>query len=311
MYASLMDFFTTIYFGLAAKPPLQPVVISTPICHYDDTDAAVAARRNLRHVTYKVLFNMGVRAVCAVDQAILGLISANRTSGIVVNIGFQLTSVVPILHGKIMRNAGVEVTGQGALQLTARLCELMQQGGISFDNITVVKALKEKLCYVAQDYKAELCKNTEASYTLENQGEFKLNHERFMACEILFQPHLGGLRTMSLQQAVALCMEHCIQVSNDDESGWYSTVVLCGGTACLPGLVERLKEELCKMLPHTLSQTVTVIPPQHGAESAWFGAKLLSNLSSFQEAWCITKKDYQRHGQRILDEKALDNGSYL
>lgn len=42
-----------------------------------------------------------------------------------------------------MHNVGVEVVGQGALQLTAHLCELMQQNGISFDNITVVKALKE------------------------------------------------------------------------------------------------------------------------------------------------------------------------
>ena len=123
-----------------------------------------------------------------------------------------------------MRNIGVEVTGQGALQLTAHLSELMQQSGIYFDNIAVVKILKEvsyfsqtmfyfgqicflyknswgspvcnfeqNLCYVAYDYEAELCKNTEASYVIDSQGEFKLNHERFMACEILFQPQIGGL----------------------------------------------------------------------------------------------------------------------
>ena len=39
---------------------------------------------------------------------------------------------------------------------------------------------------------------------------------------------------MSLQQAVALCMEHCAQIYGD--FGWYKTVVLCGGSACLPGL---------------------------------------------------------------------------
>jgi hypothetical protein len=44
-----------------------------------------------------------------------------------------------------MRNIGVEVTGQGALQLTGHLSELMQQSGIYFDNITTVKALKEVL----------------------------------------------------------------------------------------------------------------------------------------------------------------------
>ena len=42
-----------------------------------------------------------------------------------------------------MRNIGVEVTGQGALQMTAHLSELMQQSGIYFDNIAAVKVLKE------------------------------------------------------------------------------------------------------------------------------------------------------------------------
>eukprot|EP00250_Pteridium_aquilinum_P015443 c22581_g1_i1 orf=37-1206(+) len=148
MYTSLMDFFSAIYERLAAKPTRQPVVISTPICHYDDTEVAVAARTNLRDVMHKALFNMGVKAVCAVDQAVLALIAAKQTSGIIVNIGFQVTSVVPIHDGKIMRSAGVEVTGQGALHLTTHLCELMQQNGISYGNITIVKALKEVWSYV-------------------------------------------------------------------------------------------------------------------------------------------------------------------
>lgn len=41
---------------------------------------------------------------------------------------------------------------------------------------------------------------------------------------------------MSLQQAVALCMDHCdaARVAGDDS--WFKTVVLAGGSACLPGL---------------------------------------------------------------------------
>ncbi|KAH7332076.1 hypothetical protein KP509_20G066800 [Ceratopteris richardii] len=276
IYSSLMDFFTTVYERLAAKPALQPLVISTPICHYDDTEVAIACRRNLLHITHKVLFSMGVKAICAVDQAVLALIASKQTSGIVVNIGFQLTSVVPIYRGKIMRKAGVEVIGQGALQLTARLCELMQRSGISFENITVVKALKEKLCYVAEDYDRELCRHTEASCTLDSYGEFTLNHERFMACEIMFQPYLGGLRTMSIQQAVALCIEHCMEISNCNDM-WFNTVVLAGGSASLPGLGERLKKELCKLLPQRISKTLNVISQSNGADLAWHGAKLLSN----------------------------------
>lgn len=44
-------------------------------------------------------------------------------------------------------------------------------------------------------------------------------------------------RAMGLHSAVSLCMHHCADsgiVSDDD--GWFKTVVLVGGTSCLPGL---------------------------------------------------------------------------
>lgn len=41
---------------------------------------------------------------------------------------------------------------------------------------------------------------------------------------------------MSLQQAVALCMDHCDAAGLTGDDSWYKTVVLAGGSACLPGL---------------------------------------------------------------------------
>lgn len=40
---------------------------------------------------------------------------------------------------------------------------------------------------------------------------------------------------MGLHQAVALCIDHCHDAELTDES-WYKTIVLAGGTACLPGV---------------------------------------------------------------------------
>lgn len=41
---------------------------------------------------------------------------------------------------------------------------------------------------------------------------------------------------MGLHQAIALCMDHCHSAEIAGESDWFKTVVLSGGTACLPGL---------------------------------------------------------------------------
>ncbi|XP_030548991.2 actin-related protein 8 isoform X2 [Rhodamnia argentea] len=298
MHARLRHFFATIYSRMQVRPSTQPIVVSIPICHYDDTESAKASRRQLKEAIYSTLFEMNVPAVCAINQATLSLYAARRTSGISVNIGFQSTSIVPILHGKVMRKVGVEVTGIGALKLTGFLRELMQQKNMSFESLYTVRTLKEKLCYVAADYNAELRKNTEASYEVSGEGSFILSKERFQTGEILFQPRMAGVRTMGLHQAIALCMDHCHAAELNADDTWFKTVVLSGGTACLPGLAERLEKELHGLLPPSVASGIRVVTPPYGADTAWFGAKLISNLSTFPGPWCLTKKQF-RHKSRF------------
>nr|XP_027190465.1 actin-related protein 8-like [Cicer arietinum] len=215
-------------------PPRQfPLSSALP-----DTESARASRRQLKEAIYSSLFDMNVPAVCAVNQATLALYAAKRTSGIVVNIGFQVTSVVPILNGKVMRKVGVEVLGLGAMKLTGFLKEKMQLNNLNFQSLYTVRALKENLCYVALDYEAELLKeNTQASFQTAGDGWFTLSKERFQTAEILFKPHLSGMLVMGLHQAIAVCMEHCHSAELTGDSDWYKTVVLSGGTACLAGIL--------------------------------------------------------------------------
>ncbi|GJU16996.1 actin-related protein 8 [Tanacetum coccineum] len=295
-----------IFFSLAlwmqVKSSTQPIVVSIPITQYDDTEAAKAARRQLKEAIYSALFGMNVPAVCAVSQATLALFAAKRTSGIVVNIGFHQTSVVPILHGKIMRKVGVETVGVGALKLTGYLREQMQQRNLHFDSLYTVRSLKENLCYVALDYEAELCKDTEASYEVAAAGWFTLKRERFQTGEVLFQPRIAGMRAMGLHQAVALCIDHCHDAELTTDESWYKTVVLAGGTACLPGVAERLEKELHDLLQPSIANGIKVIAPPYGADSAWYGAKLISNeaLSTFPNSWCVTKKEFRSKARRNL-----------
>ncbi|KAL2335827.1 hypothetical protein Fmac_010273 [Flemingia macrophylla] len=294
MYARLRHFFATIYNRMQVKPNKQPVIVSIPICHYDDTESAKASRQQLKEAIYASLFDMNVPAVCAVNQATLALYAAKRTSGIVVNIGFQVTSIVPILNGKVMRKVGVEVVGLGALKLTGYLREKMQLNNLSFQSLYTVRTLKEKLCYVALDYEAELKKDTQASFEAAGEGWFTLSKERFQTAEILFQPHRAGVQAMGLHQAIALCVEHCHSADLAGDSDWYKTIVLSGGTACLPGLAERIAKELHALLPPYMSGGIRVIPPPYGADTPWFGAKIIGNLSTFPGHWCVTKKQFRQ-----------------
>ncbi|KAM2896181.1 hypothetical protein COP2_005981 [Malus domestica] len=70
--------------------------------------------------------------------------------------------------------------------------------------------------------------------------------------------------------------------------------LLSGGTACLPGLAGRLEKELHGLLPPSVPNGITVVPPPYGADTAWFGAKTISNLSTFPGPWCMTKKQFRQ-----------------
>nr|XP_016442653.1 PREDICTED: actin-related protein 8-like [Nicotiana tabacum] len=298
MYSRLRHFFSTIYTRMQVKTSTQPIIVSIPICHYEDTECDKAARRQLKESIHSALFDMNVPAVCAVNQAVLALFAARKVSGIVVNIGFHQTSIVPILHGKVMHQVGVEVVGIGALKLTGFLKEQMQQKNIYFGSLYTVRALKENLCYVALDYEAEISKDTKASFQIASEGWFTLSEERFKTGEILFQPRIAGMRAMGLQSAVALCMEHCQDAELMADDSWYKTVVLAGGSACLPGLAERLEKDVCGILPPHMSNGIRVLPPPYGVDSAWFGAKLIGNLSTFPTSWCVMKKQFQNRSRR-------------
>ncbi|KAF7004678.1 hypothetical protein CFC21_019875 [Triticum aestivum] len=294
MYARLRHFFSTIYNRIHVKPSARPIVVALPLCHSDDTEAARASRKQYKETLYSVLFDMNVPAVCAVDQALLALYAARRTSGIVVNIGFNVTSVVPIFQGRVMREIGIETVGQGALKLTGFLKELLQRRNISFESLYTVRTIKEKICYVAADYEAELCKNTQASCEVDGEGWFTLSEERFKMAEILFQPQIGGVRAMALHKAVSLCMDHCYNYEVLRDHSWFKTVVLAGGSSCLPGLPERLEKELHKLLPPYISEGIRVLPPPFGTDTAWFGAKMIGTVSTFSDAWCINKKQFRQ-----------------
>ncbi|KAF3327607.1 actin-related protein 8 [Carex littledalei] len=305
MYARLRHFFSTIYSRMQVKPSSQPVILAIPICHCDDTESARASRKQYREAILSVLFDMNVPAICAIDQAVLALYAAKRISGIVVHIGFNVTSVVPVYRGKVMREIGVEIVGIGALKLTSFLKELMQRRGMTYESLYTVRTIKEKLCYVALDYEAEMRKDTSASCEVAGEGWFTLSKERFQVGELLFQPHLGGVQVMALHRAVGLCMDHCYNSDIVSDVSWYKTVILAGGTGCLPGLPERLEKELTELLPESISEGVKVTPPPYGTDSAWFGAKIVSNVSTFTEAWCETKKRFRQKYKRGVSVSSI------
>jgi len=169
-----------------------------------------------------------------------------------------------------------------------------------------VRKIKEELCYVALDTKADEAKAKESSalqkiYELPDGQTVSVNTPRFMAPEALFDPGLikEGDETPGMHE---MCYKSITDCDIDIRRDLYANVILSGGTTLYDGLSDRLSHELDQKAPQT--GLVKIIASADRYYSVWTGGSTLSSLSTFESQW-ITKEEYEENGAEIVHRKCV------
>ncbi|CAI5465448.1 unnamed protein product [Closterium sp. Yama58-4] len=141
----LRALFSSIYASMRAIPANHPVVVSEPLAFLPETHEAQEGRRNLREATCAVLFSaLRVPSICLVDQATLALFAAGAASGVVVNIGFRSTTILPIMRGRTACDLlPFYCLPLGAMRVTGHLSQLLHEAGIVCQSMFTVRTIKE------------------------------------------------------------------------------------------------------------------------------------------------------------------------
>ncbi|ETO04571.1 actin [Reticulomyxa filosa] len=263
------------------------------------TEVALNPDANREKATQIMFETFNVPAFYLAPQALLTLFSTGRPTGLAVETGDGVTTIVPVNDGTCLLRASSKID-IGGRDLTESLVRLLEKKGHSLTTSAerdIVRDIKEKLCLISSQYDEEMKTIKESSYELPDGNVIAISNEKLSCPEAMFQPSLIGRDQVGLHQIIAGCIQNCdINLRKD----LYSNIVVGGGNSMFPGFGQRLAKELTLTAPNELP--VKVSAKEDRKHSAFIGGSILSSLTPFQEMWFL-KEQYDEHGPTLVHKK--------
>jgi actin-related protein len=172
-------------------------------------------------------------------KPLLALFGSGRRTGVVVELGYGITEIVPIYEGVAMPHASEQLKLAGC-DLTKFMRQMKEEQGECVSEMEVVVA-KEKEIRVGFDFEEEL--------KIHPKDEFGLR-----CGEMLFNPSIGHQHGIHV-----VLFRSIMKCANEIQREMLNNIVLSGGTSQIPGLMERLKYEIRRLVPNEMKDDVNVV----------------------------------------------------
>lgn len=282
------------YNKLNVYPEEHPVLL---------TESPLNPKSNREKMTQIMFETFNTPYMYVAIQEVLSLYASGKTTGTVVNSGGGVTHTVPIYEGYALPNAILRLDLAGR-DLTDYLIKIITEQGYIIDDEEIINDIKEKLCYVSEDFNVEIQKANIQSdlyrnYELPDGQIIRIGKQRFKCPESLFKPILIG----SEQEGIHIMTYNSIMNCDVDmRKDLYLNIFLSGGSTMFPGIDIRMTKEITNYAQSGTKIKVNAHPDRK--YSTWIGGSILASLSSFQQMW-ISKREYEEIGPSIVHRKCF------
>ena len=204
------------------------------------TETPLASKKNRAKISELLFEKFNVQKCHIANSSMLGLFAYGKTSGLIVDSGFNITSSVPLYEGFPLHHASIKLN-YGGEDISKSLLSMIEKeldpsykylkGRLLADNI------KEKLAFVSMGGDME---EEEYIYTLPEGNEIKLGKQVSKCTELLFNPGEHN-ELKSIDDIVVSSLSKCDPDIKDDIK---ESICLIGGNTYLRNFEERLKNNL-------------------------------------------------------------------
>lgn len=264
------------------EPPLQPK----------------AMRERLAKLFFET-FN--VTNYFSIDAAVASLYAVGKTSGIVVDVGYDRVDVTPVLEGVVHASSAVRIAGFGGKKMTEMIAA---KHGLGYEEAEA----KKRGWRVMGD---ETAKTPDEAAAAKFAADENSNVEELKELEDL----MGDEISDRISDIGSACINASIVALVAGEREWRKTLIegilVCGGGSKVAGLGDRIYRDIMEKHSSGFKPGFLVVPEHMPPEltteyASWYGGHLIATVvmnPSVVQKHCVTRAEYKEHGTKAVWRK--------
>ena len=281
-------FETLMHYLLYSQIEVVPEDISVLI-----TETPLSSKKNRAKISELLFEKFNVQRCHIANSSMLGLFSYGKSSGIVVDSGYNITSTVPVYEGFPLVYASQKIN-LGGEDISNKLFDVVKDKvDKTYKTIKgklLAEDIKDKLCFISMNINQE--EKVDKKYILPDAKELPMGNELYQVNEILFNPG-DNPELKSVTNMVVDSLNLC---DDDVKKDINESICLIGGTSLMKNFPERLKLELSEVKDFGM---YNMTPNPERQFSAWIGGSIMISLDNFQYLW-VTKEEFDENGKSLV-----------